>query len=92
MFTSASKRRAACFATGIPNYRFPKDILDEEVRSIEQAGVEIHCGVEVGADISLSELRSQFDAVYVAIGAHGDKKVGMPGRVTLGAWCPLCSS
>lgn len=65
---------------GIPNYRFPKDILDEEVRSIEQAGVEIHCGVEVGTDISLSELRGQFDAVYVAIGAHGDKKVGMPGE------------
>ncbi|MFR3272448.1 MAG: hypothetical protein ACLTQI_00415 [Slackia sp.] len=40
------------------NYRFPKDILDEEVRSTEQAGVEIHCGVEVGMDISLSELRA----------------------------------
>lgn len=65
---------------GIPSYRFPKEILDEEIRSIEQAGVEIRCGVEIGADTALSELRSQFDAVYVAIGAHGDRKVGMQGE------------
>ena len=65
---------------GIPGYRLPKDVLDAEVASIEAAGVKIVCGVEVGSDESIAALRDEYDAVYVAIGAHGDKKVGIEGE------------
>lgn len=69
---------------GIPNYRLPKDILDEEIASIESLGVLIRCGVEVGKDIDLTSLREDYDAVYLAIGAHGDKKVGIEGEEARG--------
>ena len=66
---------------GIPNYRLPKTILDDEIASIEAAGVEIRCNAPVGADgITLEELERDFDAVYIAMGAHGDKKLRMPGE------------
>ncbi len=65
---------------GIPNYRFPKDILDAEIASIEAAGVEIRCNVTVGADITLDELTRNFDAIFIALGAHGDKKIRIPGE------------
>lgn len=65
---------------GIPNYRFPKDILDDEIASIEAAGVEIRCGVSVGTDITLNELERDFDAIFIAMGAHGDKKIRIPGE------------
>lgn len=65
---------------GIPSYRFPKDILDDEIASIEAVGVDVRCGVCVGEDIRLEEIRESHDAVYVSIGAHGDKKVGIEGE------------
>lgn len=66
---------------GIPNYRLPKAILDDEISSIEALGVEVRCGEAVGeGGKSMSDLRRDFDAVYLAIGAHGDKKVGIEGE------------
>lgn len=69
---------------GIPNYRFPKQILDAEIASIEAAGVHIVCGVEAGSDYALSTLVESNDAVYLAIGAHGDKKIGIEGEGACG--------
>ncbi len=65
---------------GIPNYRLPKDILDDEIASIEAMGVDIRCGVHIDGEAELEKLRADFDAVFVTIGAHGDKKVGIPGE------------
>lgn len=65
---------------GIPNYRFPKEILDAEIASIEAAGVEIRCNCDIASSEAFEQLKREFDAVYVAIGAHGDKKVGIDGE------------
>lgn len=68
---------------GIPNYRFPRERLDEDINAILSVGVEVHTGITIGNeqdDISLSKLREGFDAVYVAIGAHTDKKIGIEGE------------
>lgn len=54
---------------GIPQYRLPKEILDEEIASITELGVEIKNNVRVGKDITLDELKEKFDAVVVAVGA-----------------------
>ena len=65
---------------GIPVYRLPRDILDAEIQRIEDLGVEIQCGVTIGNDLTLDDLRSQFDAVYLAIGAHKGRKMGIQGE------------
>ena len=65
---------------GIPSYRLPRDILKGEVRSILSLGIEVHTGVNVGTDISFDELQRQYDCLYISIGAHTDKKVGIEGE------------
>ena len=55
---------------GIPNYRFPKDRLDEDIRAILGAGdIEVVYNTTVGKDISIEEVQKKHDAMYVAIGA-----------------------
>lgn len=65
---------------GIPNYRLPRKRLDDEIRVILSTGVEAHTGVDIGTDITMRELSEQYDAIYLAIGAQTDKKVGIPGE------------
>ena len=65
---------------GIPSYRFPRHLLDEEIDSILSLGIEAHTNVTVGRDISVEELQKEYDCLYSAIGAHQDKKVGIPGE------------
>ncbi len=65
---------------GIPDYRLPRGVLDAEVRRIANLGVEIRCRVAVGEDVSLDGLRADFDAVFVAIGAHQGKALRIDGE------------
>ena len=65
---------------GIPAYRLPRDVLDKEISYILSVGIEIKTGVNVGTDISYDDIGSQYDAMYISIGAHTDKKVGIPGE------------
>lgn len=62
----------------IPDYRLPKDILDLDLEYIKRAGVEFKVNMEVGKDITWEELRSNHDAVYVAVGAHSNLALGIP--------------
>lgn len=65
---------------GIPNYRLPKDRLDEDIRAILKTGVEVKHGLKIGQDITLQDLRKEYDAVLITIGASTDKKLGLPGE------------
>jgi len=65
---------------GIPNYRLPKNRLDEDIRSILKTGVEVKYGLKIGQDITIQELREQYDAVLITIGASTDKKLGLEGE------------
>jgi NADPH-dependent glutamate synthase beta subunit-like oxidoreductase/coenzyme F420-reducing hydrogenase delta subunit len=66
---------------GMPGYRLPKDVVDEEIRSIADLGVEIKTGVRIGEDFTISDLFDQgYQAVFLAIGAHKDRKLGVPGE------------
>lgn len=65
---------------GIPTYRLPVDILDKEINGILSTGIKTKMNVSVGTDISLADLLSQNDAVFVSIGAHTDKKIGIEGE------------
>ena len=65
---------------GIPSYRFPREKLDAEIASILSLGIEVHTGITVGKDIWLEDLQKQYDCIDLAIGAHQDKKTGIPGE------------
>lgn len=62
---------------GIPNYRLPKDRLDEDIQAILETGVEVKYGLQVGTDITLQQLRAEYDAVLVSIGASTAKRLGL---------------
>ena len=65
---------------GIPNYRFPKDRLDEDIRAILNAGdIEVVYHVTIGKDITIEEVQKRHDAIYVAIGAQAGKTLRLPG-------------
>ena len=66
---------------GIPSFRLEKDVLAAEIDVLRQMGVEFRCGVEVGRDVTLDQLKEQgFKAFYLAIGLQGGRKAGVPGE------------
>jgi len=72
---------------GIPSYRFPRERLDQDIEAILSTGVEVHLNTKVGSgegEIPFGKLREEYDAVYIAIGAHEDKKVGIEGEDSKG--------
>ena len=69
---------------GIPNYRLPREILDKDINVILSTGVKVHYGVTIGKDLSITDLKEKYDAIYIAIGAHIDKKIGLEGQEAAG--------
>lgn len=66
---------------GIPSFKLEKDVIDAEIDVMREMGVEIRCGVTVGKDVTLDELRAQgYKAFYIAIGCQGGKLPGIPGE------------
>lgn len=66
---------------GIPSFKLEKDVIDAEIEIIQAMGVEIRCGVEVGKDVTLEQLRQQgYKAFYIAIGCQGGRMAGVPGE------------
>ena len=71
---------AGMLAVGVPAYRLPRDIIAKEVAVIQALGVEIRCGVSIGKDVSFAELRRDFSAVLIAVGAKSSRDLGLPGE------------
>ena len=72
---------------GIPSYKLEKDLLAAEIDVIRQLGVEIRCGVEVGKDITIEELKEQgYKGFYAAIGCQRGRKPGISGENAEGAY------
>ena len=70
---------------GIPSFKLEKNIIDAEIQVIRELGVEIKCGVEVGKDMTIAQLRAQgYEAFYIAIGCQGGRLPGVPGDDALG--------
>ncbi len=64
---------------GIPSYRLPRDIIEQEIGFILSMGAEAKTGVRVGRDISMEELQEKFDALFIAVGAHVSSSIRIPG-------------
>ena len=71
---------------GIPSFRLERNVIDAEIDVLRQLGVEFKCGVEVGKDITIQQLREQgFDGFYLGIGAQKAAPLGIPGEDLEGA-------
>ena len=74
-------RPGGMLMNGIPSFRLEKSVIEAEIDILKQMGIEFCCGVEVGTDITIPQLRAQgYQAFYVAIGAQGGRKTGIPGE------------
>lgn len=65
---------------GIPEYRLPKDLLNEEINVIKEMGVKMVTNTAIGKDLSLEDLKKDFEAVYIAVGAHEERNMGIEGE------------
>ena len=85
----AQSRLGGLLVNGIPSFKLEKSVVERRLDLLRQAGVIFRCSVKVGRDISLSMLREQFDAVYLAIGAQKPKNLEIPGAESDGIFHAL---
>jgi NADPH-dependent glutamate synthase beta subunit-like oxidoreductase/Pyruvate/2-oxoacid:ferredoxin oxidoreductase delta subunit len=71
---------------GIPAYRLPRKILDAEMQRILDLGVELKPMTVIGRDIPYQDLQKDYKAIFVGIGAHQGKKLGIPGEEVANLW------
>jgi formate dehydrogenase (NADP+) beta subunit len=71
---------AGMLAVGVPAYRLPREIITKEVAVIEALGVEIRCGVSIGRQVAFADLRRDFSAVLIAVGAKSSRELGLLGE------------
>ena len=70
---------------GIPSYKLEKNVIDAEIDVMRELGVEIKCGVEVGKDITIEDLKKEgYCAFYIAIGCQGGRRPGVPNDTAKG--------
>jgi glutamate synthase (NADPH/NADH) small chain len=85
----AQSRAGGLLVNGIPSFKLEKSIVERRLALLRKLGVVFRCGVKVGRDISLSALREQFDALYLAIGAQKPKELKIPGAELRGVFDAL---
>jgi len=69
---------------GIPSYRLPRERLQEDIDAILSAGVEVETGFDVSNSEATDKIRAEYDAIYIGIGAHIHKEIGIPGEYSRG--------
>ena len=76
-----SARPGGMLMNGIPSFRLEKDVVQAEIDILKDMGVEFRCGVEVGKDVTIQQLRDEgYKGFYLAIGCQGGRRVGIPGE------------
>ena len=71
---------------GIPAYRLPRDILDTEIQNIVNMGVELKTNCSIGNDLSLADLKKEYKAIFVSIGAHKGLNLKVDGEEAEGVY------
>lgn len=65
---------------GIPDYRLPQEVLERDIEHILTTGINVITDVSIGRDVTMEDIQKSYDAVYISIGAHNDKKLGIEGE------------
>ncbi len=76
----ALPRAGGMMAVGVPKYRLPFEAIDRDIDHILSLGAEIRLNTRVGRDVQLTELRDNFDAVYISTGLHLGRSLGFPAE------------
>lgn len=71
---------------GIPDFRLPRDIIDQTIKKVLDLGVKVSLGKELGKDFSLGELKNKYDAVLLCFGSNISSKMGIPGEELSGVY------
>jgi NADH-quinone oxidoreductase subunit F len=71
---------------GIPEYRLPRAVLEQEIDDIRKLGVQFRTNTRVGREIPFEDLRKAYDLLYLAIGAHQSQRLGIPGEELKGVY------
>lgn len=71
---------------GIPEFRLPKDVVNDTYKKILDLGIEVKYNMELGKNITLDEIKEQYDAVFIAIGANKSSKMGIEGENLIGVY------
>ena len=82
----AFPRAGGMLRYGIPAYRLPHDVLDAEIDKILQVGVELKCNTSIGRDIPYADIQNDYDAVFVGLGAHKGRLLGIEGEDAPNVW------
>ena len=65
---------------GNPDYRLPQEVLERDIEHILTTGINVITDVSIGRDVTMEDIQKSYDAVYISIGAHNDKKIGIEGE------------
>lgn len=71
---------------GIPDFRLPREVIEETINKVLELGVEFRLGQELGRNLNLEELEKEYDAVLLAFGANISSKMGIPGEELKGVY------
>jgi len=75
----AAREPGGMMRYGIPAYRLPKEVLDREIEAILKLGVDLECNVKVGVNIPFDQLRQDYQAVFLGLGAQKGASISIPG-------------
>lgn len=73
-------------SVGIPAFRLPRDVIKDEIARLKEIGIEIKTNTPVGKAVTIDQLRKQYAAVFIAIGAHVERKMKIPGEDLPNVW------
>ncbi len=76
----ASSAPGGMMRQGIPEYRLPKKVLDKEIEDILDLGIKVKNNTRIGTDIDIGDIRRNYNAIFIATGAHMSKKLELPGK------------
>ncbi len=76
----AQEKLGGMMRYGIPEYRYPKAILDNEIANIISLGIDVSCSTKVGKDITLNEIKANSDATIISVGGWKSRKLNLPGE------------
>jgi NADPH-dependent glutamate synthase beta subunit-like oxidoreductase len=76
----ATEKAGGMLLWGIPRYRLPDEVLEKEIQRVLDLGVELKLNTRIGKDVQLEQLQKDYDAVFLGIGAHRGKRLGVEGE------------
>src|SRR5437899_1426770 len=84
-----SERVGGLLRFGIPEFKLEKSVLDSRLDQLEGEGVQFRTGIDIGEDLTVEELRAEFDAICIAIGAGMPRDLEVPARDLTGIHFPM---